>query len=190
MLREARGRVLEIGAGTGLNLSLYPTSASELILTEPVPAMFRRLGRRTARDPRVRTMSVVGSALQVEDASVDTVVSTLVLCTVPSVEPVLAEIVRVLKPGGRLLFCEHVRATDARLARRQDRFAGVWAAFAQGCRCNRDTVSLLLDRFTLEKVDHAPWKGMPSVVRPLEMGSAVPLVKASNGGETASRPAC
>ncbi|WP_285750655.1 class I SAM-dependent methyltransferase [Lentzea sp. NBRC 105346] len=175
MLRQARGRVLEIGAGTGLNASLYPSTAEELILTEPVPAMLRRLGRRTTRDPRVRTMSVLGSELQVEDSSVDTVVSTLVLCTVPSVEPVLAEIARVLKPGGRLLFCEHVRATDARLARRQDRFAGLWAAFAQGCRCNRDTLSLLLDRFTLEKVDHARWSGMPSLVRPLVMGSAVPI---------------
>jgi ubiquinone/menaquinone biosynthesis C-methylase UbiE len=106
---------------------------------------------------------------------VDTVVSTLVLCTVVDVEPVLAEIVRVLRPGGRLLFCEHVRAIDPKLARRQSRYARPWAAFAQGCRCDRDTLDLVTRRFEIESVTSVQWLGMPSVVRPVLVGTAMPI---------------
>jgi ubiquinone/menaquinone biosynthesis C-methylase UbiE len=100
LLGQARGRVVEIGAGTGLNVEHYSREADEVILTEPVPAMYRRACRRAADQGAM-----------------------LVLCTVAEVEPVLAEIVRVLRPGGRLLFCEHVRAIDPKLARRQSRYA-------------------------------------------------------------------
>jgi hypothetical protein len=81
----------------------------------------------------------------------------------------------VLRPGGRLLFVEHVRADDARLARSQDRWAGPWAAFAMGCRCNRDTLAALSRRFDIERVKNGRWRGMPWLVRPLIMGAAVPI---------------
>lgn len=177
LLGGATGRVLEIGAGTGLNLQHYPPGVQELILTEPEPAMFRRLRARVAGSDRPTPTEVVpaaAGALPVDDASVDTVVSTLVLCTVPNVGPVVAEIVRVLRPGGRLLFLEHVRAADARLARSQDRWARPWAAFALGCRCNRDTLAALGRRFDVEWVTQGRWRGMPWLVRPLIMGAAVP----------------
>jgi ubiquinone/menaquinone biosynthesis C-methylase UbiE len=172
LVGQARGRVVEIGAGTGLNIPHYPPAAEEVILTEPVPAMFRRVRARAAGHAPMRVVQAGAEALPVEDGSVDTVVSTLVLCTVAEVDSVLAEIVRVLRPGGRLLFCEHVRATEEKLARRQSRYAGPWAVFAQGCRCDRDTLELLTQRFDIDWVTDARWRGMPSVVRPLVVGAA------------------
>ncbi|OXM61141.1 class I SAM-dependent methyltransferase [Amycolatopsis vastitatis] len=173
LLRRVHGQVVEIGAGTGLNVAHYPATA-EVVLTEPVPAMYRRLEKRVAGRIGMRLVQASADALPVADASVDTVVSTLVLCTVPDVDRVLAELVRVLRPGGRLLFCEHVRAEDPKLARRQTRLAGPWAAFAQGCRCDRDTVALLKQRFDIEDMSTARWRGMPSVVHPLIIGTATP----------------
>ncbi|MEV4313214.1 class I SAM-dependent methyltransferase [Actinocrispum sp. NPDC049592] len=168
LLAAAHGRVVEIGAGTGLNLPHYPAGLTGLTMTEPVPAMFRRLSARAGD----KALPALADALPMPDASVDTVVSTLVLCTVPEVEPVLDEIRRVLKPGGRLLFCEHVLARDRRLARRQRRLAGLWAGFAQGCRCDRDTLPMLRERFEIESITETRWQGMPSIVRPLIVGIA------------------
>jgi SAM-dependent methyltransferase len=173
LLRRAAGRVVEIGAGTGLNAGHYPETA-EVVLTEPVPAMYRRLEKRVRGHAGMRPLQASADALPMADASVDTVVSTLVLCTVPDVDRVLAELARVLRPGGRLLFCEHVRAEDPKLARRQTRLAGPWAAFAQGCRCDRDTVALVKQRFDIEDMTTARWHGMPSVVHPLIIGTATP----------------
>lgn len=173
LVGRARGRVVEIGAGTGLNVEHYSADAKEVILTEPVSAMYRRARRRAAAHDAMRVVLASAEALPVEDGSVDTVVSTLVLCTVDAVEPVLDEIARVLRPDGQLLFCEHVRADDPKLARRQSRYARPWRVFAQGCRCDRDTLDLVAQRFEIESVATAEWWGMPSVVRPLLVGTAV-----------------
>lgn len=173
LLRQAHGQVVEIGAGTGLNVRHYPGTA-QVVLTEPVLAMYRRLEKRVAGRTGMRPVPAAADALPIADGSVDAVVSTLVLCTVPDVDRVLAELVRVLRPDGRLLFCEHVRAEDPKLARRQRRLAGPWAAFAQGCRCDRDTVALLKQRFDIEDLSTARWRGMPSVVHPLVIGTATP----------------
>jgi len=174
LLRGAHGQVVEIGAGTGLNVGHYPGKA-EVVLSEPVPAMYRRLEKRVRGRAGMRAVQAPADALPMASTSVDTVVSTLVLCTVPDVDRVLAELVRVLRPGGRLLFCEHVHAEDPELARKQTRLAGPWAAFAQGCRCDRDTVSLVKQRFAIEDISTAKWRGMPSVVHPLVVGTATPL---------------
>jgi ubiquinone/menaquinone biosynthesis C-methylase UbiE len=172
LLGGAMGMVLEIGAGTGLNLQHYPHDLTELVLTEPVPAMYRRLRRRAAEKPKAVAIQATGSAIPLDDASVDTVVSTLVLCTVPDMQPVLAEIARVLKPGGTLLFCEHVLSQDAKLARHQKRLAPYWAAFAGGCQCDRDTETALAGQFDIKRIDTAAWHGMPSLVQPLIIGTA------------------
>ncbi|MFC0626077.1 class I SAM-dependent methyltransferase [Kribbella deserti] len=176
LIGQARGHVLEIGAGTGLNLPYYSDEVEQLILTEPVGATYDLLSTRAGSLARTAVVQAPGDALPVESGTVDTVVSTLVLCTVPLVEPVLAEVVRILKPGGRLLFLEHVRASDGRLARRQDRLSNAWAVLAQGCRCDRDTESLLRRYFNVDQVRYDSWRGMPSLVRPLVTGTA--MVKA------------
>ena len=174
VLSEAHGRVLEIGAGTGLNLAHYPSSVTSLVLTEPVAPMARRLRRRVGERADVEVVEAPAEALPVPTASIDTVVSTMVLCTVSDVDGALSEVARVLRPGGTLLFVEHVHAAGTRLGRRQQRLAGPWAAFASGCRCDRDPVVALRRRFDVGEVASAQWTGMPSIVRPLVSGAAVP----------------
>ena len=175
LLAAAHGRVLEIGAGTGLNVSHYPPGIDELVLTEPVASMARRLERRAAgREGQTRVVVAPAERLPFPDDAFDTVVSTLVLCTVPEPDRALAEIRRALKPGGSLLFIEHLRSDVPRWGRWQDRLARPWAAFASGCRCNRNTLDLLeASGMRLAGVERRKWSGMPRVVRPLAIGSAV-----------------
>jgi ubiquinone/menaquinone biosynthesis C-methylase UbiE len=173
LLLRARGKVLEIGAGTGLNLAHYPYEVEELILSEPVDPMARRLESRLGRSGLGgRVVRAGAEALPVPSGSIDTVVSTLVLCTVPDPEAALGEIRRVLRPGGRLLFCEHVRAESTSRARWQHRLAGPWAAFAEGCRCDQDTLGLIERVLRLERLERSEWRGMPGLVRPLIVGEA------------------
>jgi SAM-dependent methyltransferase len=175
LLAAARGRVLEIGAGTGLNLDHYPAGIDELVLTEPVEPMARALERRAARlGIDVRVHRSPAERLPFPDRSFDTVVSTLVLCTVEDPGRAVAEIRRVLRPGGQLLFIEHVRSERARWAWWQDRLERPWAAFGGGCRCNRRTLEQLAHGgLTTMAVSCGSWSGMPPLVRPLASGSAV-----------------
>lgn len=174
LLTQARGDVLEIGAGTGLNARHYPNALDRLVLAEPEPHMARRLERRVRRlglDAEVVRASA--DALPFPDATFDTVVSTLVLCTVVDVDQALNEIRRVLRPGSTLLFLEHVRAEDDRLASWQDRLGGAWASFADGCQCNRRTVDTLRRHgFSIGETTAARWRGMPPIVRPVVSGRA------------------
>lgn len=175
LLKQAAGRVLEIGAGTGLNVSHYPPEARELTLAEPEPAMRRRLARRVRRSDRQAVIvDAPAEQLPLADRSVDTVVSTLVLCTVEQPDRALAEIARVLRPSGQLLFIEHVRAESPALAWWQDRLLGPWRRFACGCRCNRATVELMQARGFEVKASKGAWRAMPPIVRPLMSGRAQP----------------
>ena len=156
------GRVVEIGAGTGLNIAHYPDGIAELALFEPEPAMRRRLARRLQRHGRVaRIVDAPAERLPLADASVDTVVSTLVLCTVDDPERALREIARVLRPDGQLLFIEHVRATSRFLAACQDRLLQPWRRFACGCCCNRPTAELMRACGFAVAADNVVWRGMP-----------------------------
>ena len=141
LLAGAGGRVVEIGAGTGVNLDLYPDGVEELVLVEPDPHMARRLRANLAESSAGRREIVEAPAerLPFGDDSFDTAVATLVLCTVPDPAAAIAELARVLKPGGRLLFIEHVRSEDPGLARWQDRLEKPWRFLGDGCHCNRDT---------------------------------------------------
>ncbi|WP_245546126.1 class I SAM-dependent methyltransferase [Nocardia higoensis] len=174
LLGRARGRTVELGSGTGLNLRYFPDGLDELILTEPEPAMRVRLARRLRRNRRpARVLDAPAERLPFDDGTVDTVVSTLVLCTVEDPDPVLREIERVLRPDGRLLFLEHVRSHSPRLAHWQDRLAEPWRVFAEGCHCNRATLELIrTSGLELDGVQESAWRAMPPIVRPLIMGEA------------------
>jgi len=175
LLATATGRTLEIGGGTGLNLAHYPSSLPELIVAEPEATMRRRLVKRAARaGRRVRVVDAPAERLPFEDASIDTVVSTLVLCTVDDPAQALREIARVLRPGGRLLFIEHVRSDSRALAWLQDRLAAPWKRFAEGCRCNRPTATLMAATGLAVDAGEARWSAMPPIVRPLITGCATP----------------
>ena len=134
---RAHGVVVELGAGTGANLAWYG-DVERLVLVEPSPAMRRRLAAR-AGDAEV--LDATAAALPLPDDSVDAVVATLVLCSVPDLPAALAEVRRVLRPGGSLLLLEHVRAADPATARWQDRLDPAWRRLAQGCHPNRNTVA-------------------------------------------------
>jgi ubiquinone/menaquinone biosynthesis C-methylase UbiE len=173
LIRQAAGRVLEIGAGTGLNTRHYPDGV-ELVLSEPDEVMADRLRVRVATLGRPVTVVLAGAeALPFADGEFDTVVSTLVLCTVPDMDTALREIHRVLKPGGRLLFMEHVRSESPRWARWQDRLNRPWRAFAEGCNCNRATLDVLArSPLGVSDVEHGVMPAMVPLIRPLATGSA------------------
>lgn len=174
LLAEARGRVVELGAGTGANLDLYPDAVEELVLVEPDPHMTKQLRARLRESARAATVVEAGAErLPFEDGSFGTAVATLVLCTVPDPEAALAEVARVLKPGGRLLFVEHVRAEDPGLARWQDRLEGPWRFLGDGCHCNRDTVATIAaSPLQIDRVERDRLPKAPPIVRPLVRGSA------------------
>jgi ubiquinone/menaquinone biosynthesis C-methylase UbiE len=175
LLADARGRVLEIGAGTGANLAFYPDAVT-LTLAEPERPMAKRLERRVASQARPASIvEAPAERLPFPDASFDTVVVTLVLCTVTDPARALAEIRRVLAPGGRLLFLEHVRSDDARIARWQDRLNGVNRIIAHGCNCNRATLDAIRAAgFTIVELTQGEFPKAPPFVRPLALGAATP----------------
>jgi ubiquinone/menaquinone biosynthesis C-methylase UbiE len=179
ILEQAHGRVLEIGAGTGLNLEHYPAAVEELVLAEPIDAMADALERKVQRvGRRASVVRAPAEVLPFDAGSFDTVVSTLVLCTVEGPERALAEIERVLRPGGALLFIEHVRSDHERWGRWQDRLERPWAAFAAGCRCNQPTLDML-ERSALRavRVERETWSGGPPLLRPLALGRAERLLQ-------------
>lgn len=174
LLSQARGRTVEIGAGTGLNLPHYPDAVTELVLAEPNPHMAKRLRAKLAGGgPAARVLDAPGERLPLADGEFDTAVVTLVLCTVPDPAAVLSEVARVLAPGGALLFLEHVRSEDPRVARWQDRLHGPWKAFGHGCNCNRDTLRTLgASPLGVEEVERGEIPKAPAIVRPLIVGRA------------------
>jgi ubiquinone/menaquinone biosynthesis C-methylase UbiE len=176
LLARADGRVLELGAGTGVNLPLYPEGGfSELVVTEPEEPMARRLEERARAASQVsRVVRAPAEDLPFDDASFDTVVSTLVLCTVADQDAALREARRVLKDGGRLLFMEHVRSDDPARAKWQDRLHGPWKAIGHGCNCNRATVPAIeASGFRLVDLEHGTMPKSPKIVRRLAIGVAV-----------------
>jgi ubiquinone/menaquinone biosynthesis C-methylase UbiE len=173
LLASATGDVLEIGGGTGANLPCYGPAVGSLTITEPQPPMLRRLERavRTHR-PDARVLRAPAEDLPFDDHSFDVAVSTLVLCGVDDQPRALRELRRVLRPGGRLLFIEHVRSADQATARLQDRMN--WLnRLVVCCDCNRPTLdSIRAADFTVAQVEHTVLPKAPPFVRPAILGSA------------------
>jgi ubiquinone/menaquinone biosynthesis C-methylase UbiE len=174
LLAAAGGRVLEVGAGTGFNLPHYPVGLAELTLTDELEGMLRRAERR-AREAgrRVASRQAAVESLPFEDGSFDTVVGSLLLCSVDNQDRALAEIRRVLKPDGQYLFLEHVRSSDPKVAHSQDRWESVWKVIAMGCHPNRDTLPRIESVFTVAELEQSELPLGPKIVRPYVLGRAI-----------------
>jgi ubiquinone/menaquinone biosynthesis C-methylase UbiE len=182
LLAQAAGRVLEIGGGTGANLAHYGPAVESLTITEPESPMLRRLERRVRTEaPATLVLRAPAENLPFEDHTFDTVVSTLVLCGVDDQPRALREIRRVLRPGGWLLFLEHVRSTDPKIAGKQDRMNGI-NRFVVCCDCNRPTLETIQQAgFSVSSLEHTTMPKAPSFVRPAIVGTATPLATVPAG---------
>jgi ubiquinone/menaquinone biosynthesis C-methylase UbiE len=171
LLAHAVGATIEIGAGTGLNLSHFPPAVTRLCLVEPDPNMRKRLRRRVGGRDDVEVVDARAEALPFPDASFDTAVVTFTLCSVADPDAALAEVARVLRPGGRLLFLEHVRDTDPKIARKQEHPAFLYSWI--GCHPDRDTLAVISRApFEVTAVRHGEVPKAPRVERPMIVGAA------------------
>ncbi len=153
---QAEGRVLEVGMGSGLNLPFYDASRIEFVWgLEPSQAMRRRAQPRAAEAPfEIKWLDLPGEQIPLEDDSADTVLLTYTLCTIPDFRAALAQMRRVLKPGGRLLFSEHGAAPDPGVRKWQDRINPFWKKLAGGCNINREVPAALEEAgFELQQLD-------------------------------------
>lgn len=176
LLPRAEGRVLEIGIGTGRNLPFYdPAKLESLQGLDPAGQMNQKARRRaSAAGLEVELLTLSAEAIPAPDASYDTVVCTFTLCTIPDPVKALREMRRVLKPGGRLLFCEHGRAPEASVQAWQDRLTPWWKPIAGGCHLNRDVPAMLRDGgFRATEIESSYLKGPRPLVW-VTRGVAVP----------------
>ena len=174
MVGKAAGRTLELGSGTGLNLRHYADAVTDLILTEPFAPMAARLRAKLGEHDRdAQVVETAAETLPFEDDSFDTVVATLVLCTVDDPVRAVDEVGRVLRPGGSLILLEHVRAETPGLARAQDLLHGPWFAIGHGCHCNRDTAAVIGgSRLEFETLERTEMSGLAPLVKPVIAGVA------------------
>jgi len=168
------GVVLEIGFGSGLNLPHYPAGVTRVLAVDPSERA-RRIGRKRieAAPFPVESVGLDAESIRLDSRCADAALSTFTLCTIPEAERALAEVKRVLKPGGRLHFLEHGRAPDARVARWQDRINGIQRAVAGGCNLNRAIPELVRSAgFEIESVESYYVAGAPYTHAYFYRGSA------------------
>lgn len=177
LLKTLQGDVLELGAGTGANLAFYPDNLNHLYLLEPSVHMRKHLKTRLENYAGLplEILSDNAETISLADASVDAVVSTLVLCSVTNLDKALSEIYRVLKPGGHFYFIEHVAATNnPNRYKWQRRLDFIWKYLASGCRVTRDTETAIKRAgFQIESIERQSIRGVPPIVRPSIRGIAV-----------------
>jgi ubiquinone/menaquinone biosynthesis C-methylase UbiE len=160
-LASVDGEILEIGVGTGLNLPHYPEHVKRITTVDPNPGMNKKLQHRIERTGIAVEKHVIGSEeLPCDESAFDCVVSTVTLCSIPDVEQAMAELFRVLKPGGRILLLEHGLSPDARLMKWQQRLNWLQRLFADGCTLTLEVPKLVatqpfssvqIDKFYMEK---------------------------------------
>lgn len=178
LLASLSGTVLEIGAGTGRNVSLFPSGLTSLVLAEPDRHMRARLAQMTADSgPGVEVIAAPAEDLPFADGTFDAVVSTLVLCSVRDQAAALGEIRRVLRPGGQFVFIEHVAATNLpRRLRWQRRVEPVWSRVSGNCHLTRRTADAIESAgFRFIQVESAGMRKAPAIVRPTIRGRATPM---------------
>ena len=176
-LEPARGETLEIGFGTGLNLPYYPQAVTKLTAIDSENMLEDRVAKRIASCPLPVTRMRLDAQgrLPFEDHSFDTVVTTLTLCSIPDTAPALAEIRRVLKPGGRFVFFEHGRSDDPEVARRQDRFNPIQKIIGAGCNMNRKIDDLIENAgFEITTLDRFLLPNSPRILAEMYRGVARP----------------
>ena len=173
-LAPAQGRVLELGFGTGLNLPHYPRSVTQIVAVDPNPGMATIAHRRMqGLGIAVEHHQISAESLDFDTGSFDSVVSTLTLCSIPNVRAALAEVTRVLKPGGQFLFFEHGRHAESSVAKWQDRLNPLWKAIFDGCHINRDIAQLVSDAgLELRGIEH-PSMHAPRIAGFVYLGRAV-----------------
>ena len=176
LLAQVSGEVLEIGAGTGANIRLYPGTVSRLVLTEPDRHMRRALQKKLLSEQAKNVSVIDASAEQIgaDDESFDYVVSSLVCCSVSNLEASLGEVWRVLRPGGSLVFLEHVAAAPGSSRRRwQNAINPLWKTFMGNCHLNRETERAIISRgFEIIQIERESMRKAPSIVRPTIRGIA------------------
>lgn len=163
---RARGVVLEVGMGSGVNLQYYDPDRVEFVWgLEPSEGMRRKAADNLARSPvEVRWLDLPGEEIPLEDNSVDTVLLTFTLCTIPDWHKAMQQMYRVLKPGGQLLFCEHGRAPQPGIRKWQDRITPAWMKIAGGCHLNRPIDRLIKESgFALDAVENLYVKNTPKI---------------------------
>ncbi len=173
VIGAAQGRVLEIGAGSGLNFPYYGPCVREIIALEPSPRLIGMAGQNCrVKDLPVTFLAASAEAIPLDSRSIDTVVMTWTLCSIPDVTAALSEMRRVLNPNGRLLFVEHGAAPDARLRRWQDRLSPAWQTLSGGCHLNRATRELLeANGFLIEQLATG-YMGAPKLLTFMSEGHA------------------
>lgn len=177
LIKNASGSVLEIGAGTGANIDYYGSEVTQLVFSEPDKNMRNRLSEKVNKSglANIRVTSDTAEAINADSDFFDSVVVTLVCCSVTSLEAALLEIKRVLRPGGKLFFLEHVAATDSSSRRKwQNHITPIWRKFSGNCHLNRETEQAVLQAgFTIQEIQRESMRKAISLVRPTIRGIAV-----------------
>ena len=174
LLADVSGEILEIGFGTGLNLPHYPERVTQITTIDPNPGMQKLARSRIANSQITVDYKVLnGESLPMEDASFDSVVCTWTLCSIPLVEQAIAEVYRLLKPGGKFFFIEHGLSQDASIQVWQNRLTPIQKVIADGCHLNRRINDLIQQQFTNVNIEQFYAPKLPKVIGYMYQGVAV-----------------
>lgn len=173
VLADVQGEVLEIGFGTGINLDYYPATVRRLVTVDNNPGVHKLAQQRIQRSPiPVEHQVLNGEQLPMPDATFDSVVTTFTLCSIGKVERALAEIYRVLKPGGRYFFIEHGLSNESQIQRWQHRLTPIQKLLADGCHLNRNIRSLIAQQFDTLDINEGYAQSLPKLAAYLYWGTA------------------